>query len=211
MVDIRVRYPSSARGVSALDDLKITTAKGRVPISNFVQRTAVPNVDAIERIDGKAVEFIRADVAPGVLADHKVAELRDWLHEADLDPRVAITFRGAAEEQDQSLDFMRLALAAALLLMFLLLVTQFNNTYQSLIILASVAMSTAGVLLGLLVTGSTFSAILTGVGVVALAGIVVNNNIVLIDTFNHIRREHPQLDYVSLIVRTGAQRLRPVL
>ena len=72
-------------------------------------------------------------------------------------------------------------------------------------------MSTGGVLLGLLITNSTFSAILTGVGVVALAGIVVNNNIVLIDTFNHLRREHPDLDYVSLIVRTGAQRLRPVL
>ncbi|MYD97179.1 MAG: efflux RND transporter permease subunit [Gammaproteobacteria bacterium] len=211
VVDIRVRYPTAARGVSALDELKITTAKGRVPISNFVQRTAVPNVDAIERIDGKVVEFIRADVSPGILADRKVSELRSWLDQVDLDPRVEITFRGADEEQARSLDFMVLALSAALLLMFVLLVVQFNNTYQSLLILAAVAMSTAGVLLGLLITNSTFSAILTGVGLVALAGIVVNNNIVLIDTFNHIRRQHPELDYVSIIVRTGAQRLRPVL
>ncbi|MCE2424324.1 MAG: efflux RND transporter permease subunit [Pseudomonadales bacterium] len=211
VVDIRVRYPTDARGVSALDELKITTAKGRVPISNFVRRTAVPNVDAIERIDGQVVEFIRADVSPGVLADRKVSELRAWLDETDLDPRVEITFRGADEEQARSLDFMVLALSAALLLMFVLLVIQFNNTYQSLLILAAVAMSTAGVLLGLLITNSTFSAILTGVGLVALAGIVVNNNIVLIDTFNHIRRRHPELDYVSIIVRTGAQRLRPVL
>ena len=72
-------------------------------------------------------------------------------------------------------------------------------------------LSTAGVLLGLLITGSPFSAILTGVGIVALAGIVVNNNIVLIDTYNHLCREHPELDYVQLIVRTGAQRLRPVM
>ena len=211
VVDIRVRYPTAARGVSALDELKITTAKGRVPISNFVRRTAVPNVDAIERIDGKVVEFIRADVSPGILADRKVSELRSWLDHADLDPRVEITFRGADEEQARSMDFMVLALSAALLLMFVLLVVQFNNTYQSLLILAAVAMSTAGVLLGLLITNSTFSAILTGVGLVALAGIVVNNNIVLIDTFNHIRRQHPELDYVSVIVRTGAQRLRPVL
>ena len=211
VVDIRVRYPSTARGVSALDDLKITTEKGRVPISNFVKRTAVPNVDAIERIDGKVVEFIRADVAPGVLAGQKVAELQAWLDRADLDPRVAIAFRGAEEEQSRSFDFMVVALSAALLMMFVLLVIQFNNTYQSLLILAAVAMSTAGVLLGLLITNSTFSAILTGVGIVALAGIVVNNNIVLIDTFNHLRRQHPDMDYVSLIVRTGAQRLRPVL
>ena len=211
VVDIRVRYPSSARGVSALDDLKITTTKGRVPISNFVRRTAVPNVDAIERIDGRVVEFIRADVDPGILADNKVAELQTWLGRANLDPRVAIAFRGADEEQARSIDFIVLAMSAALLLMFVLLVIQFNNTYQSLLILGAVILSTAGVLLGLLVTNSTFSAILTGVGIVALAGIVVNNNIVLIDTFNHIRRQHPELDYVSLIVRTGAQRLRPVL
>ena len=98
-----------------------------------------------------------------------------------------------------------------MLLMFVLLVTQFNSIYQSVLILVAVVMSTAGVLIGLLVMQAPFSAVLTGVGVVALAGIVVNNNIVLIDTYNHIRREHPDLDYVSLIVRTGAQRLRPVL
>ena len=211
VVDIRVRYPPTSRGVSALDDLKITTPNGRVPISNFVKRTAVPNVDVIERIDGKVVEFIRADVQPGVLAGDKVAELQAWFDQAGLDPRVEIAFRGADEEQTRSFDFMLLALSAALLLMFVLLVIQFNNTYQGVLILAAVAMSTGGVLLGLLLTNTTFSAILTGVGVVALAGIVVNNNIVLIDTFNHLRRQHPELDYVSLIVRTGAQRLRPVL
>ena len=92
--------------------------------------------------------------------------------------------------------------------MFVLLVTQFNSLYQGVLILVAVVMSTAGVLLGLLITQSPFSAILTGVGVVALAGIVVNNNIILIDTYNHLRREHPDLDYVAVIVRTGAQRLR---
>ena len=99
----------------------------------------------------------------------------------------------------------------SLLLMYILLVTQFNSFYQSGLILFAVVLSTAGVLLGLLITDGAFSAVLTGVGVVALAGIVVNNNIVLIDTYNHLRREHPDLDYVQLIVRTGAQRLRPVM
>ncbi len=210
-VDIRVRYPSQDRGLNALDDLKITTSKGLVPISNFVKRTAAQNVDSIERIDGRVVKFIRADVEPGVLADDKVKEIQAWLNEAELDPRVDITFRGANEEQADSIAFVIVAMLSALMLMFVLLVTQFNSLYQSLLILFAVVMSTAGVLLGLLATGSPFSAILTGVGVVALAGIVVNNNIVLIDTYNHIRREHPELDQISLIVRTGAQRLRPVL
>ncbi len=210
-VDIRVRYPSAARGLSALDDLKIATDKGLTPIANFVRRAASPKVDVIERIDGRMVLFIRADVAPGVLADDKVREIQAWLDRTELDARVDIAFRGANEEQADSIAFIMVAMAMSLLLMFVLLVTQFNSLYQSLLILIAVVMSTAGVLLGLLVTNSPFSAILTGVGVVSLAGIVVNNNIVLIDTYNHIRRSHPELDHVALIARTGAQRLRPVL
>ena len=210
-VDIRVRYPASARGLSALDDLRITTSKGLVPISNFVRREAVPNLDSIERIDGRVVMFIRANVAPGVLADDKVKEIQAWLDRTDLDSRVDVAFRGANEEQAESIAFIVVAMTMSLLLMFVLLVTQFNSLYQSLLILIAVVMSTAGVLIGLLITQMPFSAILTGVGVVALAGIVVNNNIVLIDTYNHIRERHPELDQISLIVRTGAQRFRPVL
>ena len=210
-VDIRVRYPSRARGLDALDELRIATANGLVPIANFVRRLPAPSVDSVERIDGKVVMFVRADVAPGVLADDKVKEIEAWIAEANLDPRVSVAFRGANEEQADSMAFIMVAMMMSLLLMFVLLVSQFNSLYQAILILMAVVMSTAGVLLGLLVTQAPFSAILTGVGVVALAGIVVNNNIVLIDTYNHIRRQHPELDHVSLIVRTGAQRLRPVL
>ena len=210
-VDIRVRYPARARGLAALDELKVTTANGLVPIGNFVRRSAAPNVDAIERIGGRAVRLLRAEVAPGVLADDKVTELREWVESAELDPRVTVAFRGANEEQGESITFILAAMGMALLLMFVLLVTQFNSLYQSFLILVAVVMSTAGVLLGLLVTGSPFSAILTGVGVVALAGIVVNNNIVLIDTYNHNRRADPDAAPLTLVVRSAAQRLRPVL
>ncbi|MCB1683382.1 MAG: efflux RND transporter permease subunit, partial [Pseudomonadales bacterium] len=210
-VDIRVRYPQEYRGVSSLDDLKISTRNGLVPISNFVQREPAPNVDTIQRIDGVAVEFIRANVADGVLADTVVKELQEWLASQPKDPRLKIEFRGANEEQAESMAFVQGAFLMSLLLMFVLLVTQFNSIYQSVLILLAVVMSTAGVLLGLIILEAPFSAILSGVGVVALAGIVVNNNIVLIDTYNHIRREHPELDYVDMIVRTGAQRLRPVM
>jgi len=210
-VDIRVRYPAEARGINALDQLKIATRKGLIPVSNFVTKQATPNVDAIQRIDGIPVEQIRANVAPGVLADTKVKELEAWLATQTWHPDLKIKFRGANEEQADAMAFVGVAFMLSLLLMFVLLVTQFNSFYQAILILFAVVLSTAGVLLGLLITGSPFSAILTGVGVVALAGIVVNNNIVLIDTYNHLRREHPDLDYVQLIVRTGAQRLRPVM
>ena len=209
-VDIRVRYPEKDRGISALDQLKVLTNRGQVPISNFVTREAAHNIDTIQRVDGKPVEYIRAGVAPDVLADDKVKELQAWLATQQFDPRLDIEFRGADEEQQESQQFTTIAFSLSLLLMFVLLVTQFNSLYQALLILFAVVMSTAGVLLGLLITDRPFSSLLTGIGIVALAGIVVNNNIVLIDTFNNIRNKHPQLDYVTMITRTGAQRLRPV-
>ena len=210
-VDIRVRYPDRFRHLSMLDELKVNTDKGLVPISNFVQRTPAPNVDTIQRVNGVPVKYIRADVADDVLADDKVREIQAWLRNQDFGPGLAIRFRGTNEEQAESIAFVSMAFSLSLLLMFILLVTQFNSFYQSMLILFSVVLSTAGVLIGLLITNSSFSAVLTGVGVVALAGIVVNNNIVLIDTYNHLRREHPDLDPLALIVRTGAQRLRPVM
>jgi multidrug efflux pump len=209
-VDIRVRYPEQYRGIGALDELKVSTREGLVPISNFVTRKAVPNVDTIQRVDGVPVEYIRAGVAPGVLADDKVREMQAWLDAQTFDAGLKIEFRGANEEQEESQAFTAVAFGLSLLLMFVLLVTQFNSLYQAVLILFAVVMSTAGVLLGLLITDRPFSSLLTGIGIVALAGIVVNNNIVLIDTFNVLRRQHPELDYVSLIVRTGTQRLRPV-
>jgi multidrug efflux pump len=210
-VDIRVRYPREERGIGALDELRITTPMGLVPISNFVHREPAPNVDTLQRIDGIPVEFIRANVVEGVLADNVVKEIQAWLQTQPFDPDLEIEFRGANEEQQASMAFVQVAFMMSLLLMFVLLVTQFNSLYQSFLILLAVVMSTAGVLLGLLILQQPFSTMLSGIGIIALAGIVVNNNIVLIDTYNHLRREHPELNYVNLIVRTGAQRLRPVM
>lgn len=210
-VDIRVRYPLEYRGINALDELRIATQSGLIPISNFVVRSAVPNVDTLQRVDGIPVGQIRADVAPGILADDKVQELQAWIAQQTWPAGLNIEFRGANESQADSMAFVTVAFSLSLLLMFILLVTQFNNFYQSVLILFAVVLSTAGVFLGLIITGNPFSVLLSGIGVVSLAGIVVNNNIVLIDTYNHLREEHPELDYLSLIVRTGAQRLRPVL
>ena len=210
-VDIRVRYPEDSRGLNTLDSMRIPTTGGLIPMSNFVVREPVNKVETVTRRDRKYVIEIKANVLEGVLADAKVREISAWLAQQNFDPRVQIRFRGANEEQQESIAFVTKAFMFALCLMFILLVTQFNSLYQSCLILFSVIMSTAGVLLGLVITDRPFSAILTGVGIVALAGIVVNNNIVLIDTYNQLKRENPNLDYLDLIVRTGAQRLRPVM
>jgi multidrug efflux pump len=210
-VDIRVRFPKQDRGITAMDELRISTDQGMVPLSNFVRMRPAPGVDALKRIDGRPVELIRANVREGVMADSMVAKIETWLSEQSFDPAMDIRFRGANEEQADSMAFVSAAFSLALAIMFILLVSQFNNFYQSVLILLAVVMSTAGVLLGLILLQNPFSALLTGVGVVALAGIVVNNNIILIDTFNHVRRQHPELDMRDVIVRATAQRLRPVM
>ena len=209
-VDIRIRYPEAYRGLSQLDLLRVSTREGQVPISSFVTRQGQQKVSQIFRQDGKRIMYVRADTATGVLSDDKVQEIQAWIDTANIDPSITVRFRGANEEQDESMQFIGLAFTLALLLMGVLLVTQFNSFYQALLILSSVIMSTTGVLLGLLIADQPFSAIMSGVGVVALAGIIVNNNIVLIDTYNYLRRENPTWTVERVIVQTGCLRLRPV-
>ena len=122
---------------------------------------------------------------------------------------VEATFKGEDEEQRNAQVFLVKAFGVALFIMAIILVTQFNSFYSALLILSAVIMSTIGVMIGLLVTGTPFGIVMTGIGVIALAGIVVNNNIVLIDTYDRLRRDN--VDALEAILRTGAQRLRPVL
>jgi multidrug efflux pump len=121
-----------------------------------------------------------------------------------------VKFRGANEDQGKAAQFLGIAFLLAMLLMLALMVAQFNSFYQTFLVLSAVIMSTAGVFLGHMIFQQPFSIILGGVGIVALAGVIVHNNIILLDTYNHIRRHQPELTLVEVAVRTGAQRLRPV-
>ncbi len=209
-LDIRLRYPREYRGIDQIGSIRIATANGPVPVSSFITREAKPKVSSIQRVNGERVVYVRANPATGIVADNKVQELRAWLRDNPPAPGVDYQFRGANEEQAESAAFLTQAFSLAMALMAILLITQFNSFYQSALILSSILLSTSGVLLGLLITGQTFSVILTGIGIVALAGIIVNNNIVLIDTFNVLRREHSEWSLREVIVHTGVQRLRPV-
>jgi multidrug efflux pump len=152
---------------------------------------------------------VAADVEDGVLPDDKVREVKAWLAEQRFDPSVTVTFKGEDEEQREAQAFLSQAFVVALFLIAIILVTQFNSFYQTLLILSAVVFSTVGVLLGLLITQQPFGIVMSGVGVIALAGIVVNNNIVLIDTYNELRKRG--LAPFEAVLRTSAQRLRPVL
>jgi multidrug efflux pump len=208
-IDIQARYPVEYRTIDQLDEIRINTGKGRVPISNFVERVAKPKTGTVKRTDARRIMTVKSDVEEGMLAADKVAELQSWLKTADLDPRVEIKFKGEDEEQKQAEAFLGKAFLVALFIMAIILVTQFNSFYSALLILTSVIMSTIGVFIGLLVTGQPFGIVMSGVGVIALAGIVVNNNIVLIDTYDHLKETATTAR--EAILRTGAQRLRPVM
>lgn len=209
-VDIRARFPFEARNLDQLAQLRIRTAQGMVPITNFVKIVPRQKVDRVQRIDSKRMMYVSANVRLGVNVAEQVATLNKWIEEqGDIDPRVDLIFRGAAEDSDATASFLPKAGLASLILMALILLTQFNSFYHAMLILSSVILSTAGVMLGLIITGQMFSLIMTGVGVVALAGIVVNNNIVLIDTFQRFMKDG--YDIHQAIVHTATQRRKSVV
>ncbi len=274
-IEIRVRLPEQDRLLSTLDTLKVRTADGLIPLSNFITRTPVPKLAEISRIDQKRYMDVKADVTPGLMkivnatkpgedatnavtfatlrpagqdtdftstdgtkykltdrtaaaqdidlqeaydklelrlvpvnANERIAEITKWVEIADLPDGVTYEWTGDQEDQAESGAFLQSAFTAALGLMFIILLAQFNSFYNSILVLIAVVLSTTGVLIGMLVMDQTFSIIMTGTGIVALAGIVVNNNIILIDTYQEFSQYMPRIE---AIIRTAQARIRPVL
>ena len=223
-IEIRVRLPEEDRFLSTLDNLKVRTAGGLVPLSNFISRKPVAKLAEINRIDQKRYFDIKAGIEPNlkrtvisddgiesevfINANERIAFLTNYLQENPLPPGISWEWTGDQADQAESQAFLSSAFAAALVLMFIILLSQFNSFYNSFVVLIAVVLSTVGVLIGMLVMQQPFSIIMTGTGIVALAGIVVNNNIVLIDTYQELSRYLPK---VEAIIRTAEQRIRPVL
>jgi multidrug efflux pump len=275
-IEIRVRLPDEDRVLATLDTLKVRTADGLVPLSNFITRKPVPKLAEINRVDQERYYDVKADVEPGlssvsvanedgegrttlglikaipdglspkgevvtdangtdytlyqlveaesaqdlqealssgakitlINATERIGEITKWLETEPLDPQVTWEWTGDQDEQEESGAFLSKAFAGALALMFVILLAQFNSFYNSVLVLLAVVLSTTGVLIGMMVMQQPFSIIMTGTGIVALAGIVVNNNIVLIDTYQEFSRQMPRIE---AIIRTAEARIRPVL
>ncbi|MCD1637035.1 efflux RND transporter permease subunit [Martelella mediterranea] len=208
-LDIRVRFPAAERTLEELQSLRVPTSAGLVPISNFVTFEPSPRTGTIKRVDQRRVTTIESNVAPGLLVSDQITELRSALDRMDLPEGVDWSFAGEAQDQQDAMTFLTGAFISAIVLMFAVLVTQFNSFYQAFVVMSAIVFSIAGVLFGLIVTGRPFGVVMGGIAVIALAGIVVNNNIVLIDTYNDLKRlgQSP----LEAALRTGAQRLRPVV
>ncbi len=209
-LDIVVRFPEEYRTLTQLQQLRVFSGGQQVPISQYVERIPKPSVGTIYKIEGKRVMELKADVEPGLVADKKVGELKAWLEEnMEFDPRVNVAFGGEDEEQKEAGIFLATAFLIALFSMALIIVTQFNSLYDMVVIMSAVFFSTGGVLLGLLVTGQPFGIVMCGVGVISLAGIVVNNNIIFIDTYHILLKQG--MSVREALIYTGMQRLRPIL
>ncbi len=290
-IEIRVRFPEDERVLSTLDSLRVRTADGLIPLSNFVTRTPVSQLAQIDRYQQSRYFTVGADVVSGlsiiqftpqaeagedpaepvelgfgrivpaedvangapydVLADpvgpgettyyqfddlygpmsiaqvqelvndgqalqvvivnanQRIQALTDWIETENPFP-ASVTWEWAGDqaEEQESAAFLQSAFAGALGLMFIILLAQFNSVYNSILVLLAVVLSTTGVLIGMVLMDQTFSIIMTGTGIVALAGIVVNNNIVLIDTYQEYSRYMPRIEAIT---RTAEARIRPVL
>ena len=226
-IPIYLRLPENQRTIDQLNSIKIPTSNGYVPISNFTDVQTKQETGNIVRLDQNRIETIKSDVTRFYQTDAYVRLIKHWLgiqkfdipnnfgldipefNSANIDPRVEVTFKGEDESQNKSKAFLQKAFMVAVFLMGLILLTQFNSFSSTLLILFAVIMSTVGVVLGLLITQQPFGIVMSGIGVISLAGIVVNNNIVLIDTFDRLVKRTKNAK--EAILMTGAQRLRPVL
>jgi multidrug efflux pump len=206
-VDIVVRVPNNWRELDQFQRQTINTARGQVPLSQFVDLEPGDKVGSIVRVDGQRTVTIKSDVEAGRQVDSLLTALQNRMPETP--EGVTISFGGENADQKQASEFLASAFLVAISLMLLILVTQFNSLYQTLLILSAIVLSTAGVLLGLLLNGQSFGIVMVGMGIIALAGIVVNNNIILIDTYNQMRATG--MDAYTSALETGCLRLRPVL
>src|SRR5690554_898481 len=206
-VDITMHVPNNWRELDHLERQTLNTPRGQVPLSEFVDLEPGDKTGSIVRVDGQRTITIKSDVAPGRRMDELLKALQAEMPEPP--DGITIRFGGENEDQQQASNFLASAFLVAIGLMLLILVTQFNSLYQTLLILSAIVLSTAGVLLGLLLNGQSFGIVMVGMGIIALAGIVVNNNIILIDTFNEMKKEGREAYEAAL--ETGCLRFRPVL
>jgi multidrug efflux pump len=208
-VDILVRFPNDRRSLDQLDDLRVQTGSGHVPIGNFVQRTPTPRVGYINRVAGNRVMTVSANLAGGAQAAAVQQEIAAELTAADLGSGITFKLKGEDEEREKASAFLLKAFGTALFLIFAILLAQFNKLTSVGLVLTAVILSTIGVLLGVLVMGQAFGVVMTGIGVIANAGVIVNNNIVLIDTYDRLRRDG--VAAYDAIIETCRERARPVV
>jgi multidrug efflux pump subunit AcrB len=208
--DIVVRFAQSSReSVEDIEALTVFYEGENVPLGAFADVSYSTGLGAIRRIDAKRVVTVTADAATGYNGNAILAQAQERLAGMTVPAGYSLSYTGESEEQEEASAFLSEAFAIALMLILVVLITQFDSVTNPFVIMSSVVLSLIGVFLGLLITRTAFGIIMTGVGVISLAGVVVNNAIVLVH-YIHLLRESGMEKY-DAIVEAGRTRFRPVV
>lgn len=209
-IDITLRFQRGQRNLDRLEELRIPSANGTyVPLSVFAQLIPQPKGGDIQRKNGERFYFIDSDVEEGLLPDKMVADLQARIDEAVIIGNSRVEFGGESEDIAETQAFLGSSFALSMCLMVLILMIQFNSAWQTIVTMSAIILSSGGVFLGLWIIERPFGIVMSGLGIIALAGVVVNNNIVLIDTFNEFRKKG--YDARQAAFHAGLARFRPVI
>ncbi len=208
-LDIKLRFPVEERNIDRLQRMRISAGGEQIPASNFIERKPTQRENEVTRINGNYAYDLQIDLLDGYRPDQVLPILAAILDSDEVPSQLHWKYRGTQEMQDKAASFLMRAFGVAFFMMLVIMVTQFNSFRQALLILSAIFFSTGGVFLGLLIRGEPFSIVMSGVGIIALAGIVVNNNIILIDTFNRLRARGEPARHA--VLQTCAERFRPVI
>lgn len=217
-VDILLRYKKDYRSLEQLKNLRIHSKNGLVPLSSFMKIIPNKRLSKIERVNGYEVLSLKADLLPGTLLVDKIQEFQEFLRKDPPPAGIKIEFKGEDEDRKEAGNFLLKAFGVAIAFVALILVTQFNSFFYVLVILSAVVMSTIGVFIGLLIHNLALGIVMGGIGIIALSGIIVSNNIIMLDTYKELLNSLEEkgtpptlLDIKNIIVETCRQRFRPII
>lgn len=216
-IDISLELPKDKQYFDYLETITVSTKNGTQPITQFITFSPQQRTPQIDRVDGQKVIKIQADVSPNGFPLEEQQKIDAWIKKQNFPSDVKINFKGEDEDRNETSSFLLQAFGVALFLVWLILVTQFNSFYKAFLVLSAVVMSTIGVFIGLMIHNLPFGIVMGGIGIIALAGLIVSNNIILIDTFDHLMDDFKKTNKTltlnmlkNIIVETCTQRLRPV-
>jgi multidrug efflux pump len=208
--DIIVRYLQPFRGkVEDVENATVFYEGKTIPVSAFARIEFGTGLAAVHRIDARRVVTVSAEVAAGFNANALLAQAQKSLADYSLPPSYSLEYTGESEDQQEASEFLSNAFMIAIMLIFVVLVSQFSSVTVPVVILFSVILSLIGVFAGLMITHTPFGIIMTGVGVISLAGIVVNNAIVMLTYIIQLRERG--MEKTEAIIQAGMTRFRPVI
>ena len=212
-VDIVIKVPRELQTIKEMENLTVysPTHHKNIAVSNFAKFRPNKEQSFIKRTDGYYSVAISSNVAEGVVANNKLMEMQKWIDKTFKNQKdVQFVWGGDMEEQKETASFLLMAFFIAICIKFLILVWQYNSVYYAALTMSAVVLSIGGVLVMFIITGKPFCVAMGGLGIISIAGVVVSNNIVLIDTFQELINKH-KIPTREAVIKTALSRLRPVL